>query len=156
MGILTRVVRRFGGRRWFAAVNARILPPVDRAVARATGGRKTLAGVAVPTLLLVHTGRTSGEERRTPLVYVELPDGWAVVGTNFGKPDHPHWALNVLANPAAAVVLDGTETAVRARPVTDPEERSAIWPRLVAVYPGYADYAARLDRTPHMFVLARV
>lgn len=151
--VLGGFVRRFGGQPWFAAVNSKVLPPIDRLVAKATGGRHTLSAAAeVPTLLLVHTGRTSGEERRTPLVYLEAQGGHAVVGTNFGKPDHPHWALNLLAMPQAQVVLAGTTTSVRARPV-DEQERAALWPRFVAVYPGYADYASRLDREVHMFVL---
>jgi deazaflavin-dependent oxidoreductase (nitroreductase family) len=152
MNVLQRFVRRYGGTRWFAAMNAKILPPIDRVVAKATGGKHTLSKAVAPTLLLVHTGRASGEERRTPLVFVTAEGGHAVVGTNFGKPDHPHWALNLLATPEAAVVLDGTTTPVRARTVSD-EERTDLWPRFVAVYPGYADYATRLDRDVHMFVL---
>jgi deazaflavin-dependent oxidoreductase (nitroreductase family) len=152
MNMLERFARRYGGTRWFAAVNSKILPPIDRVVAKATGGKQTLSAAVAPTLLLVHSGRTSGEERRTPLVFVTTDDGHAVVGTNFGKPHHPHWALNLLAKPEAEVVLHGSTTPVRARPVTD-EERAGLWPRFVEVYPGYADYAKRLDRDVHMFVL---
>jgi deazaflavin-dependent oxidoreductase (nitroreductase family) len=154
MNPVKRLVRRHGGTPWFAAINAKVLPPLDRLVAKATGGRVMLSDAVVPTLLLIHTGRSSGEERRTPLVYVETPSGHTVVGTNFGKPDHPHWALNLLAGPDGRVVLDGETWPIRARIVTD-DERAALWPRFVAAYPGYADYAARLDREAHMFVLER-
>jgi deazaflavin-dependent oxidoreductase (nitroreductase family) len=153
MGLLRSFARRYGGKRWFAAIGSTVLPPLDRLVAKASGGRRTVGDLAAPTLLLVHTGRTTGEERRTPLVHVAGDGGRAVVGTNFGKPNHPHWALNLLANPEAATVLHGETTPVRARHVTDEEERAALWPRFVEAYPGYAEYAKRLDREAHMFVL---
>jgi deazaflavin-dependent oxidoreductase (nitroreductase family) len=152
MGLLRTVARRYGGTPWFAAVNSKVLPPIDRLVARATGGRWTLSEAAAPTLVLVHTGRRSGEERRTPLLYVDTDGGPAVVGTNFGKPNHPAWALNLLAKPEADTVLHGRTTPVRARRVTE-VERVALWPRFVEIYPGYADYLERIDREPHMFVL---
>jgi deazaflavin-dependent oxidoreductase (nitroreductase family) len=155
MGLVRTVARRYGGRRWFAAIGSRVLPPVDRAVAALTGGRVVLSGAAAPTLLLTCTGRRSGEPRTSPLVYVESGGGWAVVGTNFGKPSQPAWALNLLADPRASVTCRGRTTPVRARPVTE-EERAQLWPRFVAVYPGYAEYAARLDREVHMFVLEPV
>jgi deazaflavin-dependent oxidoreductase (nitroreductase family) len=152
MGLLRSFSRRYGGRTWFAAVNSKVVPHLDRMVSKVTGGKRTLSDTVAPILLLVHTGRTSGEERRSPLVYVETDGGHAVVGTNWGKPNHPHWALNLLANPDAQVVLGGTTTPVGARRVDD-DERTALWPRFVEAYPGYADYAKRLDRDAHMFVL---
>lgn len=152
MGLLRGIARRYGGTTWFAAINSRVLPPIDRAVAKATRGRWILSDAAAPTLMLTHTGRRTAEERRTPLVYVEAGRGYAVVGTNFGKPNQPAWALNLLAYPTGTVSVAGRSIPVRARPVTS-EERAQLWPRFVDAYPGYADYAARLDRDVHMFVL---
>jgi deazaflavin-dependent oxidoreductase (nitroreductase family) len=152
MGILRSFARRYGGTTWFATINSRVLPPLDRLVSKATGGRKSFSDAAAPTLFLIHTGRKSGEERRTPLVYVETEGGHAVVGTNFGKPDHPQWALNLLAKAEGRILLHGREWDVRARKVTE-DERVALWPRFVDAYPGYADYAKRLHREAHMFVL---
>jgi deazaflavin-dependent oxidoreductase (nitroreductase family) len=152
MNPLERFTRRYGGRRWFARLNSRILPPIDRAVARLTGGRHTLSELAAPTLLLTTIGRKSGQERTQPLVYVPYDGGWAVVGTNFGQAHHPAWTHNLVANPEARVTLDGTRTRVRARRV-DEDEFVRLWPEFVARYPGYADYAERLTREARMFAL---
>jgi deazaflavin-dependent oxidoreductase (nitroreductase family) len=152
MNPLERFTRRYGGRRWFARLNSRILPPIDRAVARLTGGRHTLSELAAPTLLLTTIGRKSGQERTQPLVYVPYDGGWAVVGTNFGQAHHPAWTHNLVANPEATVTLDGTTTRVRARRVGE-DEFVGLWPQFVAVYPGYADYAERLTREARMFAL---
>jgi deazaflavin-dependent oxidoreductase (nitroreductase family) len=155
MSPLERFSRRFGGEPWFAALSSRILPPIDRLVARLTGGKHTLSKLAAPTLLLTTIGRKSGQERTQPLVYVPYADGWAVVGTNFGQEHHPAWTHNLLATPEATVTLDGTRTRVRARRV-DEAAFARLWSQFVRVYPGYAAYAERLTRDARMFALEPV
>ena len=63
-------VKRMGRTTWFAAIGRRIAPRFDRAVIRLSGGRlRTSERAALPTLLLTHTGRRSGRERTTPLLF---------------------------------------------------------------------------------------
>jgi deazaflavin-dependent oxidoreductase (nitroreductase family) len=152
MSLLRGIVHPVSGERWFAAIGRRLLPPLDRVVARLTGGKHTLSKLAAPTLLLTTIGRRSGQERTQPLVYVPYAEGWAVVGTNFGQAHHPAWTHNLLATPDATVTLDGTRTRVRARRV-DESEFARLWPQFVRVYPGYAAYAERIDRDARMFAL---
>ena len=66
---------------------------------RTTNGRVggTLAGGAV--LLLVTTGRKTGQRRTTPLVYLEDGDDFVVVASNGGAPKDPVWCLNLQAKP---------------------------------------------------------
>ena len=107
-------MKRLGHTRAFRAAFKRTLPVIDRAVSKATGGRKTFGSTVVPTFILVHTGRKSGKEFRTPLAYVRYRDGFALAGSNWGQEKHPAWSGNLIANVGAAVVLDGEEIPVRA------------------------------------------
>ncbi len=53
-------------------------------------GSRLLANLGqVPTLLLTATGRKSGKPRTVPLIYVENDDGYAVVASFAGAPEHP-------------------------------------------------------------------
>ena len=56
-----------------------------------------------PTLLLTTTGRTSGEPRVAPLLYQPCGDGFVVVASKGGTPDHPHWYENLQADPHCEV-----------------------------------------------------
>jgi deazaflavin-dependent oxidoreductase (nitroreductase family) len=152
MGFRRFYAMRLAPSRVFSAVNARILTPIDRVTARLSGGRRTVTGAVFPTLLLTHRGRVTGQERVTPLMYVSHAGGWAVVGTNFGRPNHPAWTANLLANPEVAVRVDGTATPARARLATE-EERALLWPGFARMYAGYDRYVERSGRMPRMFVL---
>ena len=50
---------------------------------------------------------------------------------------------------------DWARGAYRARTLA-PEERQAMWPRLVALYPAYADYQRRTSRAIQLIELAPV
>jgi deazaflavin-dependent oxidoreductase (nitroreductase family) len=152
MGVRRLYTMRLAPLRPFALLNARVLPAIDRWAARRSGGRRTVTGAVLPTLLLTTMGRRSGRPRVSPLSYVEHDGARAVVGTNFGQAHHPAWTANLLTHPDAEVLLDGVRTPVHARPATD-EERSTLWPRFVAMYPGYETYRRRSGRLPRMFVL---
>ncbi|HLV71915.1 deazaflavin-dependent oxidoreductase (nitroreductase family) [Actinomadura hallensis] len=148
------VFQRISGAAWFAKVGPKIVPPVDRALHRATGGRLLLGQLLVPSLVLTTTGAVSGLPRRTPLAC--LPDddgGFYVVGSNFGREKHPAWTGNLLKNPDAEVSFQGRTVPVTAH-LLDDTERKEIWPRLTAVWPVYDQYVARADRELRVFHLA--
>lgn len=91
-------------------------------------------------LLLHHTGAKSGSERINPLAYQRLSgDSVAIFASAGGAPKTPDWYHNLVANPDVTVEI-GTETfSGRARVATG-DERSAIWERQKADWPGFADY----------------
>ena len=66
---------------------------------------------------------------------------------------HPAWSGNLLADPRATVTVDGVTTAVVAS-LADDDERARLLPALLAVWPGYDDYAARAGRELRVFRLA--
>jgi deazaflavin-dependent oxidoreductase (nitroreductase family) len=58
---------------------------------------------------------------------------------------HPVWYLNLVANPEVEVEVGAERRKMRARRASA-EEKAALWPRLVAIYPDYDVYQARTDR----------
>ncbi|MFI0486130.1 nitroreductase family deazaflavin-dependent oxidoreductase [Actinomadura sp. 9N215] len=150
------VFQRISGAEWFSKVGPKVVPPIDRTLHRLTGGHFLLGQLLVPSLVLTTTGAVSGLPRRTPLAC--LPDpapdgGWYVVGSNFGREKHPAWTGNLLKNPDAEVSFQGRAIPVTAH-LLDDEERTTIWPRLIAVWPVYDRYVERTTRQLRVFHLA--
>jgi len=137
---LGKFTRRLGHRRWFAAI-VRPLVPADRLVGRLTRGRVVALGLA-PSLVITTTGRRSGQPRSNPVLYVRDGNAFVVAGSNWGRPRHPAWTLNLLADPAATVTVDGRRIPVRARQATG-AERDRLWRLLVAEWPAYDTYVRR-------------
>lgn len=112
-------------------------------ISRGRLGGRFLYGA--PVLLLVTRGRRSGTPRTAPLLYLEDGDRFVVVASKGGMSHHPKWYLNLEADPNVEVELGAERRSMRARRAT-PEEKSALWPRLVKMYPPYDSYQARTDR----------
>lgn len=106
----------------------------------------------VPTLLLDHVGRKSGKRFTTPLLYLRDGPDLVIVASQGGLPKNPQWYPNLLATPEVAVHLPGETRPVRAR-VAGPEERAALWPRLVELYADFEKYARWTDREIPVVVL---
>jgi deazaflavin-dependent oxidoreductase (nitroreductase family) len=138
--MITDLVRRLGHRTWFARA-ARVLVPADRLVGRLTRGRVVALGL-LPSLVITTTGRRSGRPRANPLLYVRDREAYVVVGSNWGQPHQPAWALNLLADPRASVTVGGRTRRVRATVATG-AERDRLWRLLVAAWPAYETYARR-------------
>lgn len=96
-------------------------------------------------LLLTTTGRTTGRQHTVPLLYLRDGDRLVVIASYGGRPNHPEWYRNLLADPNATVQILEETRPVQATTMT-PEERSVWWPRVVAAYGDYAGYQSRTDR----------
>lgn len=122
---------------------------------RATGGRlgQRFRG-GPPMLLLDHTGAHSGLLRTTPLVYVEDGSDVVLIASKGGYPRNPAWFHNLVAHPDTTVQIGSQRRAVHAR-VADAQERARLWPKAVAVYPGYDGYQRRTRREIPIVILQR-
>lgn len=134
---------------------SRVLTPLDmRFKGTKFAPSKLVPGT--PLCFLTTTGRTSGEPRTVPLLYVPVSDdGVAVVATNFGTRNHPGWALNLEAEPDAELEIEGKRERVVARRASD-DETARIWPRFDAVWPGYEKYREIAPRDIKVFILEGV
>ena len=152
---LQRGVRLAASSRVGSAALARLLPSLDRTVARLSRGRTTavelLAGL--PVIEVTTTGRRSGRTRRTQLIAIPVADTLALLGTNFGQASTPTWALNLEADATAVVAHRHRAVPVVARPATEPE-RAQVLDRAGQVYLGYPKYLGRISgRTVRIFIL---
>ncbi len=108
----------------------------------------------VPTLVLVTTGRRSGQRRRTALIYGRDGDDFVVVASKGGAPEHPSWYTNLEADPQAAVQVGADRYQVRAR-TADAEEKARLWPVMAQIWPDYEEYAKKTDRDIPVVILQR-
>src|SRR5690606_31589099 len=115
MNPLRPVAVRIGALPWLPRYSQPIIA-VDKTIQRATRGKVTLLAIAgLPSLVLTVKGRKSGVPRSTPLLCVPHDGGWLVVGSNWGHPKAPSWAINLRAADQAQVLYDGHEHAVSVR-----------------------------------------
>jgi len=112
---------------------------------RRSGGRWRIDRPGAPALLLTTTGRKSGQPRTTALYYLPDGDRQILVASYVGDIRHPQWYLNLAAEPTVTVQVGTTARDAVARVLTG-DERTAIWPRLVENWPGYAGYQQRTTR----------
>src|SRR5688572_301090 len=133
-----------------------LLPPIERLLARISGGRVQLSGFIVPSLVLHTIGAKSGEPRDAPLMYTADGHGRAIVaGTNWAGAKHPAWTANLLSHPDAEITVRGRRMAVRATLIAD-EEREATWALMEAQWPDYRMYERDSGRTARIFRLTPV
>jgi deazaflavin-dependent oxidoreductase (nitroreductase family) len=109
-----------------------------------------------PCLLLTTTGRKSGEARTTPLIYGEDGGEYMIIASQGGRPDHPAWYKNLVANAAVELQVGPESFAATAR-TADPEERARLWPKMAEIYPPYDEYQkkAAASREIPLVILTR-
>jgi deazaflavin-dependent oxidoreductase (nitroreductase family) len=108
-------------------------------------------------LLLLHTtGAKSGQPRVSPLAYFRIDGKLIVIGSFAGAPVSPAWVHNLRANPGARVEL-GAPSGMQEFDVTarelPPAEREAIFPKVTAAAPGFAEYQSNTSRVIPLFEL---
>jgi deazaflavin-dependent oxidoreductase (nitroreductase family) len=106
-------------------------------------------------LLLTTTGRTSGREYTTPLIYDLDGENPVVVASQGGAPKHPNWYLNLSRNPEVEVQILGDRFRARAR-TAGGEERDRLWRQMNRMWPHYDEYARGTDREIPVVVLERL
>jgi deazaflavin-dependent oxidoreductase (nitroreductase family) len=150
-----RLIRWLGHKRWFAAFAVRFGSTFDRLAYRATRGRLTATGSVAPLMLLTTTGRRTGRERTTPVIYIKDGERFIVSSEEFGQQKRrAAWPRNLDADPRANVQIGSRVIPCRARRLGD-DEAERYWPRLVAVWPAHETYLRRSGRR-HTFVLEPV
>lgn len=129
------------------------MPPIERALKAASGGRLQLSALLVPSLVLHTVGARTGIERHTELMYTPDGEGRAIVaGTSFARDQHPAWTYNLLAHPDASITVRGRRMLVRATLIGD-DEREEAWRRIEVQWPGYRAYERDSGRIVRLFRL---
>jgi deazaflavin-dependent oxidoreductase (nitroreductase family) len=105
-------------------------------------------------LILTSTGRRTGKQRSTPLIYQEYGDDYLVVASKGGSDQPPAWYLNLLDTPEVEVQVRGDRFEARAR-VADTQEKPGMWKTMAAAWPPYDDYQRKTTREIPVVVLQR-
>jgi deazaflavin-dependent oxidoreductase (nitroreductase family) len=122
---------------------------------RANGGRLGGPWAGITLILVHHIGARSGIGRVSPLAYSLQGDGrFAIWAANGGSPAHPNWYFNLKANPGIEAEV-GTQTFAVLAEELDDTSRAALWPKLVAQYPGLGEAQAKTTRQIPVFMLTR-
>ncbi len=137
---------------WHVAWRQGLLTKTHALVYRLSGGRLGTTLLGMPMLLLTTWGRRSGKLQTTSLLYLPVDDVLVLVASNGGALHHPTWWFNLQAHPEALVQIGSARGWVWAGPVS-PADRRRFWPLLLQLYPPYARYQARTDRTIPLIAL---
>ena len=118
---------------------------------RQHGGKPGGYFANAPVLLLHATGARSGEERVSPLMYLqqEANGPWHIFASYGGAPKNPAWFHNLVAHPDVDIeVGDGTtidRIPVRAR-VLEEDERATVYAEQARRFPQFAEYEEKTSR----------
>jgi deazaflavin-dependent oxidoreductase (nitroreductase family) len=105
-------------------------------------------------LLLTTTGRKSGNQTTTPLIYESDGDRYVIVASKGGAPEHPGWYLNLEKNPQVELQVKDEVFPARAS-TAEGEERERLWKLAAEQWPDYDEYVKRTDREIPVVVLER-
>ena len=105
-------------------------------------------------LILTTTGRRSGEERSTPLIYGSHGDDYVVVASKGGAEGDPAWYLNLSDEPEVTVQVRGDRFKAHAR-TASPDEKPALWKMMTERWPAYDEYQHKTTREIPVVVLER-
>jgi len=141
----------------FGNVVVKLMSRLQTWIYRASGGKmanKFLQGA--PVALLTHIGRKSGEERTTPLIFIEEGEDVIIVASKGGFAESPQWYFNLMENENAKLQIGDKLREMVAREATA-EEVERAWPRLLEIYSDFAEYKLRAqacDRVIPLVVLS--
>ena len=108
-----------------------------------------------PLILVTHKGAKTGMARTSPLVYSRDGDNIVLIASKGGAPTHPHWYLNMIANPQVTVELPG-ETFEATVTQAEGAERDRLFRAQADLMPNFDEYAAATDRQIPVLVLSRI
>ncbi len=97
-------------------------------------------------VLLLHTvGRKSGKAYTIPTNYYPDGDGYVIVASNWGKPSHPGWYFNLMAQGRTSVQIKNRILNVKACPVERPDYER-LWKYVTSRNAYYVRYQAQAGR----------
>lgn len=105
-------------------------------------------------LLLTTTGRRTGQDRTTPMMFERDGDDLLVIASNVGAPAHPDWYLNLAQEPRVTVEV-GADRFNATATTTSGERRERVWSMLKKRYPFFANHEAKTSRTIPVVALTK-
>ncbi|HEX8982138.1 MAG TPA: nitroreductase/quinone reductase family protein [Ktedonobacterales bacterium] len=103
-------------------------------------------------LTLTTTGRKTGQQRMTHLVYMRDGADYVLTASNGGGPRDPGWLYNIRSNPQVMIGVHG-KTLRGTAEVAGPEKRKALWEQWAQIAPMYKGYEKRTTREIQMVIV---
>ena len=91
----------------------------------------------------------------TPLAYLAIDGKMIIVGSYAGADIHPAWVHNLRANPARTHRGGYRPNTTSSLTNCRSSERDEIYPKVIAIAPGFAEYQAKTSRIIPLFELVR-
>lgn len=98
-----------------------------------------------PICLVGMTGRKSGERREVMLIHLPYGEQKLLVASQGGLDFDPVWYKNIIAKPQVDIMAAGVQRNYTVKQA-DADEKRALWPHLLSLYPDFDEYQARTDR----------
>jgi deazaflavin-dependent oxidoreductase (nitroreductase family) len=122
---------------------------------RANGGKVGGQFEGANLLLLTTTGAKSGEQRTSPLAYAAEGERYVIIASYAGADKNPAWFHNILANSKVTLEVGEEKFEATASVVEDRAERDALYAKMVALMPGFAEYQEKTTRVIPVVTLER-
>jgi len=107
------------------------------------------------TLLLLHTtGAKSGLPRINPVACMKDGNQYVIMASKEGRPTHPDWYYNLVANPEVSVEFGPEKFEALAR-VTEGSEREKLFAKMSSIYPNFTEYQEKTTRVIPVILLTR-
>jgi len=116
-----------------------------------SGGREGTELRGRPVIVVTNRGRRTGGVRKTPLMRVADGDGYVLVASRGGAPEHPQWYFNLLEHPEVTIQDRERVAEMRVELVEEPVARARLWALAVEAFPDYAEYQTRTERVIPVF-----
>lgn len=150
-GLGPRIVRAIGHKRYAGPLRRSIIA-IDRGLYRVTRGRYLSSDMTrIPSLVLL-VSSPRGTSYVVPLQYVVVDSAILVVGTNWGRPEHPRWTQWLIDDPRCTVNIRGQEKPARAS-IVDGADREALWPKIINASAYYGRCESNSGRRLRIFRL---
>lgn len=133
--------------KWFMKLNTFLL--------RISRGRLGSKLGKQQVLILNTTGRKSGEKRAIPIAYFDYKGTYLIVASNWGKPNHANWYLNLKQDAHATLEIGGKTIAVLAHEAHG-DEYEQVWGFVTTKYPPYLEYQKQTSRKIPLMVFERI
>ena len=121
-----------------------------------TNGEEGHIWRGVPTLLLTVTGRKSGVQRRTALIYGRIGDEYVIVASKGGHPANPLWYENLVANSEVTLQVGAEIFQAKAQTMDEGADRENAWNTMVGIWPDFANYQLKTERKIPLVRLTRI
>src|SRR5512143_636139 len=103
-------------------------------------------------LLLYTIGRKSGKRYATSISYYRDGENYVVVGSNWGKENHPGWFYNLMQQPLTTIQVGTNTIAVEAR-VAQGDEYQRLWELVTPQNHQLARYQKKITRRLPVVIL---